>query len=227
MVKLSLLKAFWGPQSCDTLRLSHFLHNQLTDCSEVVSLTCLLSLTPRKTPGTHFCYKLSIPQGHNAAGRIRSTEKESNDLMKGWTHNLPAWSTVPQPTILPHGAGVNGLWEMSFLLSRTSSSEWPVGRLHLYSPLVRVSGACSAMSCSSSPISSGLQGCFRCFRFAASIASHLCLMLSFEISQNSNVHYYVHETPLKSILNQMSPVNTFPSYFIIIHFNINFLSIYI
>jgi hypothetical protein len=37
-------------------------------------------LTPRKIPGTHFCYRLSRPQGHSAAGRIRSIEK-SNDLI--------------------------------------------------------------------------------------------------------------------------------------------------
>jgi hypothetical protein len=32
-------------------------------------------LTPRKISGTHFCWRLSGPQNHNAAGRIRSVEK--------------------------------------------------------------------------------------------------------------------------------------------------------
>jgi hypothetical protein len=36
-------------------------------------------LPPRKIPGTRFCQWLSRPQGHNAAGRIRSIEK-TNDI---------------------------------------------------------------------------------------------------------------------------------------------------
>jgi hypothetical protein len=48
------------------------------------------SLPPRKFPGTHFCYSLSRPQGHSAAGRIRSIEK-SNDLVGNRTYDLPAF----------------------------------------------------------------------------------------------------------------------------------------
>jgi hypothetical protein len=40
---------------------------------------------------------LSRPQGHSAAGWIRSTEK-SNDLIGNRTRDLPACSIVPQPT---------------------------------------------------------------------------------------------------------------------------------
>jgi hypothetical protein len=71
------------------------------------SLTLWQSFTPRKIPGTHFCYRLSQPQGNSAAGRIRYTEK-SSDLMGNRTHDLPACSTVPQPTTLllaPLGLG--------------------------------------------------------------------------------------------------------------------------
>jgi hypothetical protein len=57
-------------------------------------------LPPRKIPGTHFCYKLSRPQGHSAAGRIRSTEN-SNDFIWNRTRDLPACSIVSQPTTLP------------------------------------------------------------------------------------------------------------------------------
>jgi hypothetical protein len=32
------------------------------------------ALHPRNIPGTHFCYRLSRPQGHSAAGKIRSIE---------------------------------------------------------------------------------------------------------------------------------------------------------
>jgi hypothetical protein len=57
-------------------------------------------LLPRKIPGTHFCQRLSRPQGHSEAGRIRSIEK-TNDLIRNRTCDLPACSTVPQPITLP------------------------------------------------------------------------------------------------------------------------------
>jgi hypothetical protein len=44
-----------GPQGCETSRLPYFLEIQLTDGSEVVSLTLWPSFIPRKIPGTHFC----------------------------------------------------------------------------------------------------------------------------------------------------------------------------
>jgi hypothetical protein len=44
--------------------------------------------TPRKIPGTHFCLRLSRPQDHSAAGKIRTSE-------------LVAYSIVPQPIMLP------------------------------------------------------------------------------------------------------------------------------
>jgi hypothetical protein len=88
-----------GPQGCETSRLSHFLDNRLTDGGEVVSLTRVPPFTPRKIPGTHFCYRLRRPQGHSAAGRIRSIEK-SNDFIRNRTRDLPACGIVPQPTTL-------------------------------------------------------------------------------------------------------------------------------
>jgi hypothetical protein len=54
-------------------------------------------LHPRDTPGTHFCWRLSRPQGHSAAGRIK-TKKNSNNSIGNWTSDLPACSEVPQPT---------------------------------------------------------------------------------------------------------------------------------
>ena len=63
---------------------------------KVVSLTHWPSLPPGNIPGTHFCRRLSQPQGHTAARRIMSM-KISND------HNLPTCSAVPQPTVpLPY-----------------------------------------------------------------------------------------------------------------------------
>jgi hypothetical protein len=61
-----------GPQGCEASRLPRFLDNRLTDGGEVVSLTRREPFTTRKIPGTHFCQRLSRPQDHSAAGRIRS-----------------------------------------------------------------------------------------------------------------------------------------------------------
>ena len=64
---------------------------------KVVSPTHRRPLPPGNTPGTHFCYRLSWPQGHSAAGRIMSI-KNSNDTIGNRTCDLPACSAVPQPT---------------------------------------------------------------------------------------------------------------------------------
>jgi hypothetical protein len=64
------------------------------------------ALPPRNLPGTHFCQKLSRPQGHSAAGRIRPIEK-SNDLIENRTRNLPACNKVPRPTTLPRAPFFN------------------------------------------------------------------------------------------------------------------------
>jgi hypothetical protein len=57
-------------------------------------------LPPRKIPGTHFCLRLSIPQGHSAVGRIRQTEK-SEDFIGNLTRGHLACIIVPQPPTLP------------------------------------------------------------------------------------------------------------------------------
>jgi hypothetical protein len=57
------------------------------------------TFTPRKIPDIHFCYRLSRLQGHSVTGTIRSVEK-SNDIFGNRTHDLPACSIVPQPTML-------------------------------------------------------------------------------------------------------------------------------
>jgi hypothetical protein len=56
---------------------------------------CRPPFTPRKIPGTHFCYRLSQNQGLSVAGRIRSTEK-SNDLFGNQNRDLLAGSAMPQ-----------------------------------------------------------------------------------------------------------------------------------
>jgi hypothetical protein len=64
-----------GPYGCETSRLPHLLDSLLTDCCHVVSLTRRQVFTRRKVPGTHFCYRMSQPQGHSGTGKIWSIEK--------------------------------------------------------------------------------------------------------------------------------------------------------
>jgi len=52
---------------------------------------------PGSSPGTHFCWRLSRPQGHSAAGRIIST-KNSSDAIGNETRDLQARSEVPKPS---------------------------------------------------------------------------------------------------------------------------------
>jgi hypothetical protein len=58
---------------------------------KVVSSTHRPPLPPGNMPGTHFCKRLSRPQGHSAAGRIMSM-KNSNDIIGNRTRDLPARS---------------------------------------------------------------------------------------------------------------------------------------
>jgi hypothetical protein len=45
-------------------------------------------LPPRKIPSTHFSLRLSRPQGHSAAGKIRLIETHSN-LIKTQIRDIP------------------------------------------------------------------------------------------------------------------------------------------
>jgi hypothetical protein len=58
-----------------------------------------LQLTPYaqgNIPGTHFCSRLSQPQGHSAAGEIVSM-KNSSDTIGNRSRDFTARSAVPQP----------------------------------------------------------------------------------------------------------------------------------
>jgi len=63
------LQAWSGPEGSRKLRLPDFM-TTAQDGDKVVSLTHRPSLPPGNYPDTHFCYRLSRPQGHNAIGRI-------------------------------------------------------------------------------------------------------------------------------------------------------------
>jgi hypothetical protein len=65
------------------------------DGGKVVSPTHRPPLHPGNIAGTHFCQRLSRPQGHSAA-RWNMSLKNSNDTIGNWTRDLPASSAVPQ-----------------------------------------------------------------------------------------------------------------------------------
>ena len=82
----------WGFHEVEAPRFRDSRHVKVV---RLALSTCRL-YPPGNIPGTHFCYRLSRPQGHSAAGNIMSMKYSGNR-----TRNLPACSTVPQPTAPP------------------------------------------------------------------------------------------------------------------------------
>jgi hypothetical protein len=83
---------------------------------KVVSPTHRLPLPPGNIPGTHFCCRLSQPQGHSAVGRIMSM-KNSNDTIGNRNRDLPDCSAVPQPTAQPRTPKSLQVCVLGFILS--------------------------------------------------------------------------------------------------------------
>ena len=54
---------------------------------------------PGNITGTHFCWRLSQPQGHIVAGRIMSM-KNSSDAIGNWTYDLLACSSFTEQSAL-------------------------------------------------------------------------------------------------------------------------------
>ena len=79
---------------------SQILRQSAHEGGKVISPTHRPPLPSGNIPGTHFCYKLSQPQGHSAARRIIAM-KNSNDTTGNRTRDLPACSAVPPPTAPP------------------------------------------------------------------------------------------------------------------------------
>ena len=87
----------WGFQQVEDPRFQDNRH------MKVVSLSALRTgrlYPPGNIPGTHFCYKLSRPQGHSAAGR-NMWMRNSNDSIGNRTRDLVPCSAVSQPTVRP------------------------------------------------------------------------------------------------------------------------------
>ena len=87
------LKAWSGPEGSRKLRFPDFT-TKAQGGGKVVSLTHRPHLPPGNPPSTHFCWRLSRPQGHSAAGRIMSM-KNSIHTIWNRTSDLPICSTVP------------------------------------------------------------------------------------------------------------------------------------
>jgi hypothetical protein len=135
---------------CATLRLPHFLDNRLTDGGEVVSLTLRPPFNPRKIPGTHFYWRLSRPQGHSAAGRIRSIE-QFDYLVGNRTRDLPPCSIVPQPPVTQPRILHNNSFSLG--TGHKSILEWTeeeegLGRVRIY----HLSQACCMLTPSNNTI---------------------------------------------------------------------------
>jgi hypothetical protein len=90
--KAAPLQAWIGPGGSRKLRFPDLL-TMAQDGGKVVSITHRPPLPPRNTPGTHFCYRPSRPQGHSATGRIMSL-KYSSDTNGNRTRDLPVCIVV-------------------------------------------------------------------------------------------------------------------------------------
>jgi hypothetical protein len=86
------LQTWSGPEGSRRFRLPDFM-TTAQDGGKVVSLTQRPPLPQWNTPGTHFCLRLSRPQGHSATGRIMSL-KNSNGTIGNRTRDLPVCSVV-------------------------------------------------------------------------------------------------------------------------------------
>jgi hypothetical protein len=84
------LQAWSGPEVSRKLGFPDFM-TTAQDGGKVVSLTHQPPLPPGNTPGTHFCWRLSRPQGHSATGRIMSMKNNQmvmfRERMAGYCKN--------------------------------------------------------------------------------------------------------------------------------------------
>jgi hypothetical protein len=87
------LEAWSGPEGSRKLRYPDVM-TTAQGGGKVVSYTHRSHLPPGNSPGTHFCYRLSRPQGHSAIGRIMSI-KNSNDTIWNRTSDLLICSAAP------------------------------------------------------------------------------------------------------------------------------------
>jgi len=73
-----------GPEGSRKLKFSDYM-TTAQDGGRVVSPTHRPSLPTGNTPGTHFCLRLSRPQGYSAIARIMSMKNSSDTNEKSVT----------------------------------------------------------------------------------------------------------------------------------------------
>jgi len=86
-VQLSLYRSErpLGFQECEVPR---FLDDRHVKLGRLLALCTGHHYPPRNIPDAHFCQRLSRPQGHSVAGRIKSM-KNSNDSIVNRNRDLP------------------------------------------------------------------------------------------------------------------------------------------
>ena len=106
------LQAWTGPEGSRRLRSPgpHISRQSAHEGGKVVSPTHRAPSPPGNTPSTHFCWRLSQTQGHNAAGRIIPM-RNSNDTIGNRTRDLLTCSAVSQPTAPPRAPYWQGTYE--------------------------------------------------------------------------------------------------------------------
>ena len=76
------------------LRLPGYLDNWHMNVARLSALcTGHLLFPPQHIPGIHFCWRISQPQGHSVARRLKSM-KNPNDIIGNWTRDRPGCSIV-------------------------------------------------------------------------------------------------------------------------------------
>ena len=82
------------PSGLQEIEVSEFLDNRLMKVARFIALRTGRLFSPGNIPGIHFCCCCSQPQGHSAAGRVKSM-KSSHNPIRNRTRDLPACSVVP------------------------------------------------------------------------------------------------------------------------------------